>query len=110
MSRLFFVIVGCLGIGIERCWKRLFEDQWYSWKSLFVKPLDALFKENSWSFDLRHSGLLCIDPVPSLFLGFYYRWWQTKCVSRRVKIFIDYRDFPLVPLPVFLWPLSIPPR
>ena len=98
MSRLFFVIVGYLEIGIERCWKRLCEGQWYSWKSLFEKPLEALFKENSWSFDLRHSGLLCIDPVPSLFLECYYL--QTKCVSRSVKILIDYRDFPLAPLPV----------
>ena len=100
MSRLFFVIVGCLEIGIERCSKRLCEGQWYSWKSLFEKPLEAVFKENSWSFDLRHSGLLSIDSVPSLFLGCYYRWWQNQCVSRSVKIFIDYRDFPLVPLPV----------
>jgi len=100
MSRLIFVIVGYLEIGIERCWKRLFEGQWYSWKSLFEKPLEAVFKENSWSFDLRHSGLLSIDSVPSLFLGCDYRCWQTQCVSRSVKIFIDCRDFPLVPLPV----------
>jgi uncharacterized membrane protein len=73
MARLFFVIVGCLEIGIERCWKRLCEGQWYSWKSLFEMPLEALFKENSWSFDLRHSGLFCIDPEPSHFLGCYYR-------------------------------------
>jgi hypothetical protein len=100
MTRLFFVIVGCLEIGIERCWKRLCEGQWYSWKSLFEKPLEALYKENSRFFDLRHSDLLCIDPVPSLFLGCYYRWLQTKCVSRSVKILINYRDFPLAPLPV----------
>ena len=82
MARLFFAIVGCLEIRIERRWKRLCEGQWYSWKSLFEKPLEALFKENRWSFGLRHSGLLCIDPVPSLFLGFYYRWLKIKCVSR----------------------------
>jgi hypothetical protein len=100
MSRLFFFIVGCLKIGIERSWKRLCEGQWYSWKSLFEKPLEALFNETSWSFDLRHSGFLCIDPVLSLFLGCYYRWWRTKCISRSDKIFIDFRDFQLVPLPV----------
>ena len=100
MSKLFFVIVGCLEFGIERCSKKLCEGQWYSWKSLFEKPLEALFKENKRSFDLRHSGLLYIDPVPSLFLGCYYRWLQTTCVSRSVKILIDYRGFPLAPLPV----------
>jgi hypothetical protein len=100
MIRLLFVIVGCLEIGIEPCWKRLCEGQWYSWKSLFEKPLEALFKENRWSFNLRHSGVLCIDPEPSLLLGCYYRWLQTTCVSRIVKILIGYRDFPLVPLPV----------
>jgi len=72
MTRLFFVIVGCLEIGIERCSKRLCEGQWYSWKS-FEMPLEVLFKENSWSFDLRHSGLFRIDPEPSLFLGCYNR-------------------------------------
>jgi hypothetical protein len=101
MTRLFFVIAGCLEIGIERCWKRLCQGQWYSWKSLLEKPLEALFKENSWSFDLKHSGLLCIDSGPSLFLGCYYWLLQTKCVSRSGKILIDYRNFPLVPLPVF---------
>ena len=73
MARLFFVIVGCLEIGIERCWKRLCEGQGYSWESLIEMPLGALFKENSWSFDLGHSGLFRIDPEPSLLLGCYYR-------------------------------------
>ena len=100
MSRLSFVIVGCLEIGIERSWKRLCDGQWYSWKSLFEKPLEVLFKENNWSFDLRHSSVLCIDPLPSLFLECNDRWWQTQCISRSVKNFIDFRDFRLVPLPV----------
>jgi hypothetical protein len=100
MPRLFFVIVGCLEIRIERRWKRLCEGQWYFWKSLLERPLEPLFKENRWSFDLRHSGLLYIDLVLCLFLGCYYRWFQTTCDSRSAKVLIDHRDFPLVPLPV----------
>ncbi len=37
MTRLFFVIAGCLEIGIERCWKRLCQGQWYSWKIIVGK-------------------------------------------------------------------------
>jgi len=100
MARLFFVIVGCLEIRIERRWKRLCEGQWYSWKSLLERPPEPLFKENRWSFDLKHSGLLSIDLVPSLFLGCYYQWFQATCDSRSAKALIDNRDFPLAPLPV----------
>ena len=69
MTTECLVIAGCLGIGIERCWKRLFEDQWYFLKSWFVKPVAVLFKENSWSFDLKHLSLLGVIDHPGPFLS-----------------------------------------
>lgn len=102
MNRLWFVIVGCLGIGIERCWKRLCEGQGYSWTSWFLQPREALSKENSWSFDLKHSvGWCVIEPVPSLFSGHHQRWLQAECLSKSFKTLMNFQVFPLVPLPVF---------
>ena len=101
MTRLWFVIVGYLGIGIERCWKRLCEGQGYSWTSWFLRPLEALSKENSWSFDLKHLvGWCVIDPVPSLFCVHHQWWLQAECLSKSVKTLMNFQAFPLVPLPV----------
>lgn len=69
MTTEFLVIAGCLGIEIERCWKRLFEGQWYFLKLRFVKAGGALFKEDSWFFGLKHSVFWCVidHPEPSAF-------------------------------------------
>jgi len=101
MTTEFFVIAGCLGIGIERCWKRPCEGQWYSWKSRFVKPIEALFKENSQSFDLKHSVFWCvIDPGPSVLLEHQNWWLQAEPVSGSRRSLFDCRDFSHVHLPV----------
>lgn len=101
MTTEFFVIAGCLRIGIERCWKRLCEGQWYSWKSRFVKPFLALFKENSQSFDLKHSVFWCvIDPGPSVFLGHPNWWLQAESVSGSRRSLFDCRGVSPVHLPV----------
>ena len=101
MTTEFFVRAGWLEIGIERCWKRLCEGQWYSWKSRFVKPIEALFKENSQSFDLKYSVFWCeIDPGPSVFLEHQNWWLQAEPVSGSLRSLFDCRDFPLVYLPV----------
>jgi hypothetical protein len=60
-------MVGYWGIGIERCWKRLFEARGHSWKSNSVIFFEVLFKANNWSFDLKSIvPALCIDLGPSL--------------------------------------------
>ncbi len=101
MTTEFFVIAGYLGIGIERCWKRLCKGHWYSWKSRFVKPIEALFKENSQSFDLKHSVFGCvIDPGSSVFLEYENWWLQAEPVSGSLRSLLDCRDFPFVHLPV----------
>ena len=71
---LLLVMMGCMEIGIERCWKQLYGGQWYSWKSLFEQPQEAQFKGNSWTFDVRCLGFLWIDPETPLFLGSYKRY------------------------------------
>ena len=58
MLRFFLVMMGCMEIGIERCWKQLCGGQWSSWKSLFEQPQEALFKENSWMFHLRYLSFI----------------------------------------------------
>ena len=101
MTTEFFVIAGCLEIGIERCWKRLCEGLWYSWKSRFVKPIEALFKEKREFFDLKHSVFWCvIDPGPSVFLEHQNRWLQAEPVSGNLRALFYCRNFPLVYLPV----------
>ena len=60
-------MVGYWGIGIERCWKRLFEARGHSWKSNSVKFFEVLFKANNWSFDLTSVlPWYSIDRGPSL--------------------------------------------
>jgi hypothetical protein len=69
MTTGFLVIVGYLGIGIERCWKHLLEAREYSWKSNSVKFFEVLFKANNWSFDLTSVvPWFSIDRGPSLIL------------------------------------------
>ena len=69
MTTGFLVIVGFWGIGIERCWKRLFDARGYSWKSNFVKFFEVLFKANNWFFDLTSVlPWFSIDRGPSLIL------------------------------------------
>ena len=58
MTAGFLVIVGLWGIGIERCWNRLYACRWYACKSNFVKFYEALFKANNWSFDLKSYRLV----------------------------------------------------
>ena len=45
--------MGYWGIGIERCWKRLFKSRLYLWKLNAVKFFETLIKTNYWSFDLK---------------------------------------------------------
>ncbi len=98
MLRLILVIMGCMEIGIERCWKQLCGGQWSSWKSLFEQPQKALFKENSWIVTLRCFGLLAENP---LFLGYDKRWIQATCFSRNDNFLMNSQDLRVVPLPVF---------
>lgn len=102
MTTECLVIAGCLGIGIERCWKRLFEGQWYFLKSWSVKPVAVLFKENSWSFDLKHLSLLGVIDHSGPFVFFECQnWWlQAEPVSEDLGFFWYCRDFTCVHLPV----------
>ena len=86
MTAEFLVIVGYLGIGTERCWKRLFEGRWYSWKLNFVKSFKALFKANTWSFDLK-SGVswFGIDLGSSLVLDRQHVEWVPEHVVFRYR-------------------------
>ncbi len=102
MTTDFLVIAGCLGIKIERWWKRLFEDQWYFMESRFVNPVEALFKNNSRSFDLKHSALWCVRARcgPSTFFERQNWWWQAEPVSESPGPLSYCRDFPCVHLPL----------
>ncbi len=108
MPSLLLVMMGSMKIGIERCWKQVCGGQWYSWKSLFEKPQEALFKGNYWEFDLKPSGHLCRKPEAPLFLGCDKQWVHTTCFSRNDNILMNSRDLPFVPLPV-LSGLSLSP-
>ena len=101
MTTECLVIAGSLGIEIERCWKRLFESQWYFLKSRFVKSVEDLFKENSRSFDLKHSALWCVidHPGPSAFFERQNWWLQAEPISESLRFFSYCRDFPRVHLP-----------
>ncbi len=84
MTGYFLVIVGCMGMALERCWKRLCASEWYFWKSNFVKSLEALFKENSWSFDLKHAMYWClVKPGPFLVLERQHVWVQSERVAEQ---------------------------
>ncbi len=101
MLRLFLVMMGCMEIGIERCWKQVCGGQWSSWKSLFEQPQESLFKENSWIVNLRCFGLLVRNPEKTLFLECDKRWIQATCFSRNDIFLMNSRDLRVVPLPVF---------
>ncbi len=101
MIRLLFVMMGCMKIGIERCWKQVCGGQWSSWKSLFEQPQEALFKENSWIFNLRCSGMLYRNSEAPLFLGWDKRWLHTTWFSRNYSILMNSQDLRFVSLPVF---------
>jgi len=53
MTTGFLVIVGYWGIGIERCWKRLFERSGFTWKSNVGRFFEPFSKANDWFFDLK---------------------------------------------------------
>ncbi len=102
MTTEILVIAGCLGIDIERCWKRLLEGQWYFLKSSLVRSVEALFKGNSRSFDLKHSALWCVidHHGPSAFFERQNWWWQDEPVSGRLGPLSYSRAFPRVHLSV----------
>ena len=84
MTGRLLVIVGCMGMALERCWKRLCVSQWYSWKSNFVESLEALFKENSWSLNLKHAIHWCVvKPGPYLVLEQQHAWVQFERVAEQ---------------------------
>jgi len=86
MTGRFLVLVGCLGMALDRCWERLCTSQWDSWKSNFVKSLEALFKENSWSLDLQHAMHRClVQPGPFLVLERQHVYIQSERVAKQYK-------------------------
>jgi hypothetical protein len=84
MTGRFLVIVGCIGMALDRCWERLCTSRWYSWKSNFVKSLEALFKENSWSVDLKHA-MYWLKPGPLLVLERQHVYVQSERVAEQYK-------------------------